>query len=349
MFEIEKHIIFLNDTIIDALKKLNNVPDNLTLFVLNDKNRLAGTLTDGDIRRGFINGCSLDMPVSEFMSSNYRFIEEGKPDVFKIQEFKNQRIQLVPVVNKSGEIVRVYDFKFLKSVLPLECLIMAGGRGERLRPLTDTVPKPMLKIGNKPIIEHNIDRLISFGIEKIYISIKYLGSQIKEYFGDGSSKGISISYIEEDEPLGTCGALSFVKEFNSDYVLLMNGDLFTDIDFESFYTSVVEKDADMGIASIPYTINVPYAVFDHDNDSVLGFQEKPNYTKFANAGIYIFKKKWLSSIPKNKFFNITDLMDIMIREKATMIHHPIIGYWIDIGKMDDYFRAKEIAKYIKNE
>ena len=207
----------------------------------------------------------------------------------------------------------------------------------------------MLKIGNKPIIEHNVDRLALHGIEKIYISVKYLGQQIKDYFKDGSNKGISIEYIEEVEPLGTCGALSLVKEFNSDYILLMNSDLFTDIDFESFYVNVMEKDADLGVASIPYTINVPYAIFENENDYVSGLQEKPSYTKYANAGIYLIKKKWLSQIPYSQFYNITDLMTLMIGMKAVIIHFPIIGYWIDIGKMDDYQKATEIAKHLSNE
>lgn len=349
MLDIHKHLICSDELIITALRMLNDVPDNLTLFVTDRAGIMVGTLTDGDIRRGFINGNHLEMPVSAFMSTRFRFIEEGALDVFKIKEFKNRRIQLVPVLKPSGEIVRVYDFKRLKSVLPVECMIMAGGRGERLRPLTDTTPKPMLRLGEKPIIEHNIDRLVSFGIEKIYISVKYLGEQIKDHFGDGSAKGISIEYIEETEPLGTCGALSLVKEFNSEYILLMNSDLFTDIDFEGLYLEVLEKNADMGVASIPYTVSVPYAIFDNDSEAVLGFQEKPSYTKYANAGIYVFKKKWLSHIPQNQFFNITDLMALMIAQKADVIHFPIIGYWIDIGKMDDYYKAKEIAKHLTNE
>lgn len=347
MMNFKNHIINADDTIINAMKMLDNVPDNLTLFVTDHHNKMVGTLTDGDVRRGFIKGNTLDMPVSAFMAANFRFIDESDLNIIKIKQYTDRGVKLIPVLNSYGEICKVYDFNRLKGIVPVECMIMAGGRGERLRPLTDSIPKPMLTLGSKPIIEHNIDRLISYGIEKIYISVKYLGEKIKTHFGDGSKKNIEITYIEEEKPLGTAGALSLVKQFNSNYIMLMNSDLFTDIDFESFYLTVLENDADMGVASIPYTIDVPYAIFENDNDFVLGLSEKPSYTKFANAGIYIFKKKWLKSIPTNEFFNITDLMALMVEQKAKIIHFPIIGYWIDIGKMDDYNKAKEIAKHFR--
>jgi NDP-sugar pyrophosphorylase family protein len=203
-------------------------------------------------------------------------------------------------------------------------------------------------LGGKPIIEHNIDRLISYGIEKIYISVKYLGQQIVDYFGDGSSKGISIEYIWEDQPLGTAGALSMVRKFNTDYVLLMNSDLFTDVDFEDLYLNLVEKQAQMGVATIPYTTKIPFGIFAIDQDQITGIEEKPTYTNYANAGIYILNCKLIDKIPINQFYNITDLIDLMILEKQRIIHNPIIGYWIDIGQLQDYINAQEIVKHLKN-
>jgi NDP-sugar pyrophosphorylase family protein len=249
-------------------------------------------------------------------------------------------------LNQTGQIEKVYDLSKLKSILPLHALIMAGGRGERLRPLTDLTPKPMLLLGGKPIIEHNIDRLISFGIESITISIRYLGDQIINYFGDGSSKGISIKYIKENEPLGTIGCASQIDTFNTNALLVLNSDIFTNIDFEDFYLAFETEDADMAVASIPYSVDIPYAIMELDDNRITSFKEKPKNTYYANAGIYLIKKENLALIPKNSFFNSTNLMDAIIANKGILIHSPITGYWIDIGKHDDYNKAKEIIKHL---
>ena len=225
---------------------------------------------------------------------------------------------------------------------------MAGGKGERLRPLTETVPKPMLHVGNKPIIEHNIDRLIQFGVREIYISINYLGDQIKHYFGDGSSKGISIRYVEETEPLGTIGALSLIPEFEEETIFLINSDLLTNIDLEQFYTNHHDAGANMSVASIPYRVQVPYAVLEAQEERVLGFVEKPGYNYHVSAGMYLIArdalKQWL---PKKGFYNATDFMEKLIAEQGKLIHYPHTGYWLDIGKYADYIKAQEDIKYIR--
>lgn len=347
MKDFTSNIILYNASVIEAMNKINLVPDSLTLFVIDKKKRLKGTLTDGDIRRGFINGLSLSDTVDKFMLKSFQKI---KCD-FTVNDFKIARdkgIRLLPVLNNKEQIEKVYDLKKQKSILPLEAMIMAGGRGERLRPLTDKTPKPMLPLGNKPIIEHNIDRLMSYGIEKIYISVKYLGQQIVDYFGDGSGKGIQIEYIWEDLPLGTAGALSLVDKFNTEHVLLMNSDLFTDADFEDLYLNTLNQKASMGVATVPYTTKVPFGIFTTNESKVTGLKEKPIYTNYANAGIYILHKKVLDKIPHNKFYNITDLMEQLISENRMVIHNPIVGYWIDIGQHLDYKNAQEIVKHIRN-
>jgi len=230
MKNIQDHIINEKAPIKKALEQLNKLPNTLTLFVVNEKQQLTGTLTDGDIRRGFLNERSLEDHTGRFVTSNFHYMDNGI-DVQKVKKLKNKGIRLLPVIDKNKQIKKVYDLHRLNSVLPLDAVIMAGGRGQRLRPITDTIPKPMIKLGGKPIIEHNIDRLIAYGIENIYISVNYLKEKIMEYFGDGTDKGINIQYIEEEKPLGTAGALSLVKEFEND-ILLTNSDLFTNIDFE---------------------------------------------------------------------------------------------------------------------
>lgn len=342
-------IINKEATLIDALNQLNNIRDisRLILFVIDDEKRVIGSLTDGDIRRALTKHKSLELKVASVCNTNFVY-ELNSSKHTNLNSYNKKNIKILPILDADKQLVRVIDLDKTKSQLPLECMIMAGGRGKRLSPLTDTIPKPMLPLGDKPIIEHNIDRLIAFGIEKFYISVKYLGEQIKGYFGDGSSKGVSIEYIWEDEPLGTAGALSLVDDFKTDHVLLMNSDLFTDVDFEELYLNLIEQKADMVVASTEYKVDVPYAVFETDKKTVTNFKEKPSYVYHSNAGIYILKKELITQIPKNEYYDITDLMEKLVSQGGKLVHNPIIGYWIDIGKPIDYKQAQEFVKHLNS-
>lgn len=340
-FTIHKQASFL-----EAIKKLDLEKSNQTLFVLDDEERLIGTVTDGDIRRGLLNGLNLNSSVFEFCFSNFSFIN-GKINVNEIRRLKKAGIKVLPKLNKDGQINKVYDLAQLNSILPLHAVIMAGGKGERLRPLTDKTPKPMLPLGGKPIIEHNIDRLISYGIETITITVRYLSDQIINYFGDGSSKGISINYIIEDEPLGTIGCMAQIRQIEHEAILILNSDIFTNLDFEDFFLTFVNENADMAVASIPYSVDIPYAIMELNENCITSFKEKPKNTYYANAGIYLIKKEIINLIPENSFYNATDLMDSIILNHRKLIHSPITGYWIDIGKHDDYNKAKEIIRHLK--
>jgi len=342
---------FINCTVnqqiscLEALKKLDVEKSNQTLFILDENERLIGTVTDGDIRRGLIKGLNIHTEIVQFCYPNFSFLN-GEINVTEIRKLKKAGIKVLPKLNNAGQIEKVYDLSNLKSILPLHAVIMAGGRGERLRPLTDHTPKPMLPLGNKPIIEHNIDRLISFGIETITISVRYLSEQIMDYFGDGSAKGISIDYIEEDVPLGTIGCLSLIEEFKQDVILVINSDVLTSIDFEDFYMNYMDTNADMAVASTSYSVDIPYAIMELDDNCITSFKEKPKNTYYANAGIYLFNKKSVELIKKNTFFNATDLMNLILSTNGKLIHSPITGYWIDIGKHDDYNKAKEIMRHL---
>jgi dTDP-glucose pyrophosphorylase len=346
--KFENILISYNKNIIEALKKLNNIRDysRLILFVINENGSLLGSLTDGDIRRSLAKDADLEKTVGEICNKDFVY-EQQTQEFLDLSRYRKKDIKILPLVNEKKELVRIIDLEITKSTLPLECMIMAGGRGKRLSPLTDTIPKPMLLLGEKPIIEHNIDRLISFGIQKIYISVKYLGNQIKEYFGDGSSKGISIEYIWEDKPLGTAGALSLVDKFDTNHVLLMNSDLFTDVDFEDLYLDLINQNADMAVASTEYKVDVPYAVFDTKEDAVVAFKEKPSYVYHSNAGVYILNKELIHKIPKNQFYDITDLMEELVNTGGKLVHNPITGFWIDIGSPVDYKQAQEFIKHLK--
>ena len=284
MKDWSNNFIRQNQNIIEAMKKIGDVPESLTLFVTDDDEKLVGTLTDGDIRRGFINGLTLNTKVSDFMFTRFTSVYEN----FSVEEFKKARdlgIRLLPVINSLGKVEHIIDIKKRKSNLPLEALIMAGGRGERLQPLTNKTPKPMLMLGNKPIIEHNIDRLISYGIRKIYISVRYLGEQIVDYFGDGSAKGISIEYIWEDKPLGTAGARSKLTGINTEYLLLMNSDLFTDADFEDLYLHTINNKAELGVASVSYSVKIPYGIFTEKKKKITDLKKNLNFKNIPNSEI----------------------------------------------------------------
>ncbi len=345
MKNFSNYTINKESSCLEALKKLDQEESNQTLFVLDQNEKLIGTITDGDIRRGLIKGLNLESQVTQFCYPNFSFINI-KIDVSIIHRLKKEGIKVLPKLSASGQIEKVYDLSRLNSILPLHAVIMAGGKGERLRPLTEKTPKPMLLLGDKPIIEHNIDRLISFGIETITISVRYLSEQIINYFGDGSTKGITINYIEEDAPLGTIGCIAQIGKINHEAILVLNSDVFTNIDFEDFYLNFEKENADMAVASIPYSVDIPYAIMELNDNNITSFKEKPKNTYYANAGIYLIKKESLDYIPKNSFFNATDLMNTIIACKGKIIHRPITGYWIDIGKHDDYNKAKEIIKHL---
>ncbi len=338
--------IHKDKTIVEALQQLSSLTgiSRLILFV-EDNGKIVGSVTDGDIRRSVIKERNLDKKVGEICNYNFLF-EFDNQGFIDLSAYRKKDIRILPVLNNNKQLVDIIDLGKVKSKLPLECMIMAGGRGKRLSPLTDNVPKPMLDLGGKPIIEHNIDRLISYGVKKIYISVKYLGEQIVDYFGDGSSKGISIEYIWEDKPLGTAGALALVEKFNSEYILLMNSDLFTNVNFEELYLKVIREKADMAVASTEYKIDVPYAVFETEGSQVKAFKEKPSYIYHSNAGIYILKRELIDKIPKGDFFDITDLMENLVNEGGKLVYDPILGFWIDIGKPVDYKQAQEFVKHL---
>jgi dTDP-glucose pyrophosphorylase len=348
--DFKKIIINRERSVLEALEVLNSLPDNfisrLILFVCTNKQEIIGSLTDGDIRRAILNGSSLNAKVDEICNRNFKYANETE-GYLGLDNYRKENLKIIPLLDNNKVLSRIIDLEKKKALLPVECMIMAGGRGKRLSPLTDSVPKPMLSLGNKPIIEHNIDRLIEFGINKIYISVKYLGEQIEKYFGDGSSKGIEIEYVWEDKELGTAGSLSLLKNIKTDNILLFNSDLFTNINIEEMYLNLLNNNADMAIASKDYNVDVPYAVFDINDNIISSFKEKPSFRYFSNAGIYLFKKEFLDQIPSNTFYNITDLMDKLIDNGKKLIHVPIRGFWIDIGNSVQYNKAQEMVKYLK--
>jgi NDP-sugar pyrophosphorylase family protein len=223
---------------------------------------------------------------------------------------------------------------------------MAGGRGQRLEPLTDIVPKPLLKIGGKPIMEHTLDRIAKFGVHDFWVTIKYLGEQIENYFGDGHEKNIKIEYVKENKPLGTIGAVSQIDNFQHDFVLVTNSDLLTNIDYENFFLDFFKQDADMAVLTIPYQVNIPYAVLETVQRQIKSLKEKPTLTYYSNGGVYLMKRDMLNHIPSNSYFNSTDLIELLIVNNFKVISYPFSGYWLDIGRHEDFEKAQLDINYI---
>lgn len=347
MINYKRHLILDNSIIKQALVRLDKLAKDAILFVVDEDEKLIGSLTDGDIRRGLIKGIDISENVKSVIQENPRYIRKGAYDIEKIITYREENFRIIPVLDDADKVVNVINFGVLKSYLPIDAIVMAGGRGQRLKAMTDNVPKPLLKIGEKPIIEHNIDRLISYGIDDFWISVRYLGEQIEAYFKDGSQKNISTQYVWEDEPLGTIGAASKVVGFLHDYVLITNSDILTNLDYEDFFLSFLKSEADLSVVTIPYDVKVPYAVMETSNNHVLSFKEKPTYTYYSNGGIYLMKKKVIDLIPKNTFFNATDLMELLIKQDLKVHSYPLRGYWLDIGKPEDFKKAQEDVKHIK--
>ncbi|WP_299125681.1 nucleotidyltransferase family protein [uncultured Tenacibaculum sp.] len=348
MRSYKDHLLLDSSTIKEALLKLDILAKDAILFIVNKNQELIGSLTDGDVRRGLLKGITIDNVVTDIIQSNPKFIRKGEYDIEKIIKYREENYKVLPVIDKKGVVSNVVNFRVLRSYLPVDAVIMAGGRGSRLQPLTNDTPKPLLKVGDKAIMEHNVDRLALYGIDDYWFSVKYLGEQIESFFGNGENKNLSINYVWEDEPLGTVGAVSKIDDFKHDYVLLTNSDILTNLDYEQFYLDFIEKDADFSLVSIPYHVNIPYAVLEKGNDGcVTNFKEKPTYTYYSNGGIYLMKRSVLDYIPKNQFFNATDLMEKLIEENKKIISYPLAGYWLDVGKHEDFKKAQEDIKKIK--
>lgn len=347
MINYQKHIISHKANIKKALEQINVLgKENLTLFVIDEYEKLIGALTDGDIRRSFLEGITLNDSVEKCMFKDFRYLQKGKFDLSQIDLFREKGIKLIPIVDENFKLLRLINLDKQKSILPLDAVIMAGGRGKRLKPLTDSTPKPLLKVGEKPIIEYNIDRLIDYGIEYICLTINYLGEQLQDYFKDGNQKSISIDYAQENEPLGTAGALKLVPNLTQNAVLLMNSDILTSIDFEDFYRQFIQQDADMLVAAVPYQVNIPYGVLETQGNEIKALKEKPTYTYYSNAGIYILKKEALDEIPENQFFDATDLIEKLIQQNKKVMTYPLLAYWLDIGKPEDFEKAQQDIKHL---
>jgi dTDP-glucose pyrophosphorylase len=348
MVNYTQHLLKKTSSIKNALIKLDALAKDAILFIIDDLGKLQGSLTDGDVRRGLLNGVQINEIVTKILQTNPKFILKSNYDLQEIIDLRSENYKVFPVLDDDGIIINVVNFRLIKSYLPLDAVIMAGGKGTRLRPLTNDVPKPLLPVGDKTIMEHNVDRLTEFGIDDFWFSVNYLGDKIEDFFGSGKEKNLSINYVWEDTPLGTIGAISKIDNLKHEDVLVTNSDILTNLDYEQFYLDFKRSNADLSIASIPYNVNIPYAVLEKDEDgTITGFKEKPTYTYYSNGGIYLMKKSVLSLIPKNTFYNATDLIEKLLSINKKVVSFSLEGYWLDVGKHDDYKKAQIDINKIK--
>ncbi|SDH74806.1 CBS domain-containing protein [Vibrio xiamenensis] len=339
----QKTLISETSTIKQALEIINS--EALRVAVVVDHNqKLLGMVTDGDIRRGLLNDLLLTDSVAKVMNLNPITALQYTSKEQLVRLMDQKQILSVPLLNRDGQVV---GLETLHSALSKEkyrnpVFIMAGGFGTRLRPLTDNCPKPMLKIGDKPILETVIRSFIKAGFSDFYISTHYMPEQIHQHFGDGSDLGVSISYVHEEMPLGTGGALGLLPEdMPRDLPLIMiNGDVLTKVDFQRLLSFHLENDADATMCVREYDYQIPYGVINGDGNRITSMVEKPIQRFFVNAGIYVLSPRIIHSVEKNQKIDMPTLLESHMEERQKVLMFPIHEYWLDIGRMDDFKQAQ---------
>ena len=341
MKNLDSYKVGVDATIHEALKVINEGVGNITLVVDGDQ-KLLGTVTDGDVRRGLLSGVNLQSPVSQIMNTDLIKAKTSDNREYILSIMKKNKLRQIPIVDNAGYLQGLETLDEFASPTPREnmVLLMAGGLGSRLKPLTNECPKPMLKVGGKPILETIILNFIEYGFEKFTISLNYKGNMIREYFADGANFGVSIEYIEEDENLGTAGSLRLLPQMqNCHSIVVMNGDVLTNVNlghFLDFHTSHNSK-ATMGVRE--YNFQVPYGVLKLDQHRIIQIEEKPVHNFFVNAGIYVLDQDLLACLPVEKRIEMPDLFEHLIKSGHSAAAFPICEYWLDIGQPDNLKQA----------
>lgn len=315
----------------------------MTLFVTNSEGRMTGTLTDGDMRRGLLAGAALTDPVGRVMHRDFAALD-GHDDIGLLRCCRERGIRLLPRLDAEGRVTGIVDTAVTRSLLPVDAILMAGGRGERLRPLTLTVPKPLLRVGGRAIIDRNIDALAAAGIRCVRVTVNYLAEQIEEHFRTGVPGGMTVECIREPMAMGTIGSAALIDHRPGGTTLVMNSDLLTSVDLEQLYLTHRDTGALVTIAAIPYNVSVPYAILETDGQRVTALAEKPSYSFYANAGIYMIENSLLSALPRDRRTDATDLIEQVIADGGSVAYAPVNGLWIDIGSPTDFRHACELME-----
>lgn len=353
MHKLKELFVRRSETIREIMVKLDRGAKGIVLMV-DDQERLLATITDGDIRRAILANLDLKLPVQELFKLRREEFRTpttapvGTPTEELLKLMQGRNVRQLPLLDADG---RVADLVLLDELvpernLPVQAVIMAGGFGTRLAPLTDNTPKPMLPIGGRPLMERTIERLKRAGIRNINITTHYLPEKITGYFGDGRRHGVNLNYVSEDRPLGTAGALGLVGD-TDEPLLVMNGDILTRVDFQEMLRFHRQRKADLTVAVRQYDVKVPYGVVESSGGRVVGLREKPQYDFLVNAGIYLLEPSVRRLIPPGERFNMTDLIEKLLEENRCVASFPIVEYWLDIGKHDDFQQAQEDVREMR--
>jgi dTDP-glucose pyrophosphorylase len=334
----QKNIVGESDSLRAAATVLNASPYKLVL-VCSSEGKLTGTLTDGDLRRGLLRGLSLEDSVTKAMNRSFVAGHLGEPKSELHSLMRKRQIHELPILDKSDNVVDLVTDRPELSPFDGTFVIMAGGRGSRLMPLTDSTPKPMLLVGAKPILEHILTSAVSQGFENFVISVNYLGKQIENYFGDGSAWGVSITYLREEEPLGTAGALSLLPRGAPGPIVVSNGDLVTNLDYRAMIQNHEQSGATISMAIRRFELRNPYGVVATNGEFVEGIVEKPAYVSQVNTGIYVLAPEVLTSLQPNSFLNMTDLVQNALNQNEKVAAFAIHESWMDIGTPQDFQAA----------
>lgn len=326
--------------VLEAIRIIDTGALQIALVVDSDM-KLLGVATDGDVRRGILRGIRLEDPVEHIMSRDFSFArkDSGRESILSLM--RQKELRHIPILDEQGRIVDLC--LLMDMVAPAErknsVVLMAGGLGSRLRPLTNDCPKPLLKVGGKPLLENIIESFAGYGFKRFFISVNYMAEMIKDYFEDGAKLGVSISYLWEHKRLGTAGALSQLTAHPEESFFVMNGDLLTQINFDHLLDFHLQHKAQATMCVREYHYQVPYGVVRAEGEILSGIDEKPVQTFFVNAGIYVLEPMVLRFIPENSFFDMPTLFEKLIEKGHKTTIFPIREYWLDIGQMDDLKRA----------
>lgn len=348
MSKIEPYLIKLETTIREAIACIDRNGKGIVL-VVDGEHRLLGTISDGDIRRAILKGINLDLPIQTLLEERKNAAGHapviaplGTSDADLLHLMNEMAIRQIPVLDQDG---RVMDMAFLSDLvreheLPLTAVVMAGGSGTRLRPLTENTPKPMLLVGDRPMLERTIEQLKKAGIRRVDLTTHYKPEAILKHFGNGDEFGVAINYVHEDQPLGTAGALGLLSD-SQEPLLVINGDILTHVDFRAMLKYHREHKASLTVGVCRYDLQVPYGVIECRGPDILGVSEKPMMPFLVNAGIYLLEPQVREYIPAGKRFDMPDLIQSLIRADRKVVSFPIVEYWLDIGRPGDYARAQE--------
>jgi dTDP-glucose pyrophosphorylase/CBS domain-containing protein len=339
--DIVNYLVPPNATMREVIETIDGGGAQIALVVDTQK-KLLGVITDGDVRRAVLRGKSLHSLAKDIMCREFRALSSLASEDEALSVMRSETLHQIPAIDQSGRVIRLFLLETLikPKLLTNIVVIMAGGEGKRLGQLTKNCPKPMLRVGGKPLLEIILEQCIDAGFQQFYLSVNYLKEQIQDYFGDGARWQVSINYLEESKPLGTGGALSLLPKRPLEPILILNGDVLSRVDYGSLLRFHSEHDAAATMCVREHSTQIPYGVVRMNDLNVLTLDEKPVLSHYVNAGIYLLNPSLLDFVPENCFFDMPQLLEKILLEKLRVSAFPIHEYWLDVGLPETLERAK---------